>query len=159
MRKKKTYKKLYLKILKFGQIKVDKGLSYNDLKRELIQKGYDFDNDCIELAVKQWFYDSFHHIGADDNPYSNINDLNNHLDCNFILKGESCLKLLSYETSRNSWRNGLIAIGLSLTAISIAIYVNFVKSNSNHDNKKHYTRTNCTKDLIIKKTIYYQVNN
>ena len=128
MAQKKSYKKLYLTILRIGQDKVHEGVSFNELKAELIKRGYDFDNDCIGLSVKQWFYESFHHTGADDNPYSSVQDLDNHLDCSFILKGESCLKLLGYETSKNSWRNGIIAITLSLLAISIAIYINFFKA-------------------------------
>lgn len=115
-------------ILRIGQDKVHEGVSFNELKAELIKRGYDFDNDCIEISVKQWFYDSFHHTGADDNPYNSVNDLENHLDCSFILKGESCLKLLSYETSRNSWRNGIVAITLSLIAVSVTIYINFVRT-------------------------------
>jgi len=136
MVKKKSYKKLYLTILRIGQDKVHEGVSYNQLKAELVKKGYDFDNDCIELSVKQWFYESFHHTGADNNPYSSVEDLNKHLDCSFILKGESCLKLLGYETSRNSWRNGIIAITLSLFAISIAIYINFFKAQNTANNDK-----------------------
>src|SRR6266496_2104360 len=124
MAKKSSYKKLYLAILKIGQEKVHEGLSYNHLKEILIKRGYPFDNDCIELSVKQWFYDSFHHIGADDNPYITIRDLENHLDCNFILKGESCLKLIGYQTSKNSWRNGIIAIIISFLAIAYTIWHN-----------------------------------
>lgn len=107
------YKKLYLDILMIGQNSVNTGLSFNDLKCKLEQKGYDFKNDCIELAVKQWFYDSFHHRGADDNEYKTIEDLDNHLDCNFILKGESCLKLISY---RASWFSMMTARFASVPA-------------------------------------------
>ncbi len=70
--------------------------------------------DCIEIAVRQWFYDSFHHEGADDNPYNEPDDLLNHADCNFVLKGEACLKLISYDNTIRSQRVAYIALIISL---------------------------------------------
>lgn len=119
---KHRYKKLYLDILKIGQNSVNTGLSFNDLKCKLEQKGYDFKNDCIELAAKQWFYDSFHHRGADDNEYKTIEHLDSHLDCNFILKGESCLKLISYRTSWFSMMTARFALGISLCAFLVGFW-------------------------------------
>jgi len=155
MAKPKSYKKLYLRILRIGVNRVHEGVTYNELKAELVKQGYDFENDCIELSVKQWFYDSFNHTGADDNPYTSVKDLENHLDCSFILKGESCLKLLSYETSRNSWRNGIAAITLSLIAVSVAIYINFWRSpatkmdNTKGTNSTELEALNRKVDILI----------
>jgi len=118
----KTYKTLYLAMLEVGQEKVQDGVSYNEIKALLSKERYDFENDCVELAVKQWFYDSFHHRGADDNPLLDVRDLDRHLDCKFILKGESCLKLLSYQTSRNSVRVGVIAALISMMAVGLTIW-------------------------------------
>jgi hypothetical protein len=119
---KKTYKELYLSMLEIGQERVHEGVSYNQMRETLVRKGYKFDNDCIELAVKQWFYDSFHHTGADDNPFLSVKDLDNHLHCSFILKGESCLKLLDYQTSSNGVRVGFIALFISVVAVAFTIY-------------------------------------
>ena len=90
---------LYIKILRIGQTLIDTGVSYNSLKKLLEKEGYNFENSCIELAVKQWFYDSFHHKGKDGKLIS-LEDLDNHLDCNFILKGDSGLKLADHDTSK-----------------------------------------------------------
>jgi hypothetical protein len=128
-KRKTTYDKLYLTILKIGQKKVHSGLSYNQLKKILIDKGYDFDNTCIELSVKQWFYDSFHHISSHEE-LKTAHDIDGHADCAFILKGESCLKLLSYKTSRYSFRNGIIALIVSFTAVSYTIVHNTIKDKS-----------------------------
>jgi hypothetical protein len=123
------YKRLYLDILKIGQNSVNTGLSFNDLKCKLEQKGYDFKNDCIELAVKQWFYDSFHHRGADDNQYKTIEDLDNHLDCNYNLKGESCLKLISYRASWFSMMTARFALAISFGAFIVGFWNLNLKMN------------------------------
>lgn len=49
----KTYKTLYLAMLEVGQEKVQDGVSYNEIKSLLSKERYDFENDCVELAVKQ----------------------------------------------------------------------------------------------------------
>lgn len=118
----KSYDRLYLDILKIGRKKVGEGLSYNELKDLLIKKGYDFENDCIDLAVRQWFCDSFCHQGQEDNPYNSILDLNNHLDCNFILKGDASLRLIEYDTSKRSKWVAIISLGVALFAIGITIF-------------------------------------
>lgn len=133
--KKRKYNNLYLDILELGQGKVEEGLSFNELKKKLSEKGYDFENDCIELAVKQWFYDSFHHISA-DKEVKNAHDVDNHLDCNFILKGESCLKLISYKTSRFSFRNGLIAISISFLVMTYTIIRNVIQDTKKEESKQ-----------------------
>lgn len=118
----KSYDKLYLDILKIGRKKVGEGLSYNNLKKDLIKKGYDFNNDCIELSVKQWFSDSFCHQGQEDNPYNSILDLDNHLDCNFILKGDPSLRLIEYDTSKRSKRVAILSLAVALFAIGITLF-------------------------------------
>ncbi len=55
-KKTKNYDRLYLDILSTGMSRLATGLNYNDLKKLLEKKGYDFNNDCIEIATKQWFY-------------------------------------------------------------------------------------------------------
>jgi hypothetical protein len=116
------YDELYLNILRIGQSRVDTGLSYDNLRIELIKQGYDFENDCIELAVKQWFYDSFYHRGKEDNPYNCVEDLEKHLDCSFILKGDSCLRLIEYDKAHKSNLAGWISLILSLLAIFYSIF-------------------------------------
>ena len=126
--KPKTYDKLYLRILQIGQSKLGEGLSYNDLTDILEKDGYDFSNDCIELAVKHWFYESFFHVGGDDNPYLCFTDLENHKDCGFVLKGEHCLVLLEHNTSNRNINIAWIAIvltfiGLGFTAYQTKLYL------------------------------------
>jgi len=124
---KKNYDELYLQIIKIGRSRVNEGLSYNDLISELKCRGYDIKNDCVELAVKQWFYQSFNHYGADDNPYTCVKDLDNHQDCQFILNGDACLRLIEYDTSRKSTIAGYISLILALIAIWYTVW---------HDSKK-----------------------
>ncbi|KAA6332905.1 hypothetical protein EZS27_018636 [termite gut metagenome] len=132
----KNYDSLYLEILKIGIEKVNDGLSFNQLKNKLEKKGYDFENDCIELAVKQWFVDNFIHyeiidekIGGDIKEtilemVDNIGKLENgHLDCNFILKGTACLALLQHKNARNSLHYTFGAFAVALIALIISILV------------------------------------
>ena len=98
-----AYEKLYIDILKIGSKFVNRGISYNELQAILSEKGYDFSLAGIEPAVKQWFFDSFHHTGPDDRPCKHVSDLDKyeHLDCHFMLKGAYCLKLVDHEISQS----------------------------------------------------------
>ncbi len=111
-----TYKKLYTDILKIGVEKLNTGLSYSVLIEELKKKGYNFDNDCIEIAVKQWFFDCFHHKTATDK-IETLHDIDNHLYCNWILKGESCLVLIEHNTSKRNLKIAMIAIIISIVSL------------------------------------------
>jgi hypothetical protein len=133
--KKDKYNELYLDILKIGQESVHTGLSYNKLKCKLELKGYDFENDCIELAVKQWFYDCFHHRGQEDIKCESIDDLEQHLECNFILKGESCLKLIGYRASWYSMMTARIALLISFGAFVIGAWNLSLKMQEDKQNE------------------------
>lgn len=119
---KKNYDSLYLDILRIGRSKVSEGLSYNVLKELLQSKGYDFENDCIELAVKQWFIDSFTHYDQDLEPFQELKDLDEHLNCNFILKGESALTILEYETSKRNIKIAFYSLTVAMLSLIYPIY-------------------------------------
>jgi len=116
-----SYDDLYIDILKIGRQNVTTGLSYNTLKTQLVKKGYDFSNDCIELAVKQWFYDSFHHKGENFEAITTL-ELDKHLDCNFIMKGDACLKLTGYETSKRNVKLMIASVVIAVVAILISLF-------------------------------------
>ncbi|MCD0467018.1 hypothetical protein [Flavobacterium sp. ENC] len=120
-----VYDSLYLDILKIGRANVESGLSFIRLREKLEQEGYDFSNYYIEVAVKTWFYDTFHHALSDHGPIE-YHELDSHLECNFVMKGDACLKLISYNNS--SFNNKLtlysvILAGIALIASIIAIIV------------------------------------
>jgi len=117
----KNYDHLYLNILKIGQDKAESGLSYDELKTELTSQGYDFENDCIELAVKQWYFDSFYHAACYEK-YESWEDLDNHTGCHCIMKGQSCLTLLDYENSKRSNNIGWFALTISVLAVLYAVF-------------------------------------
>ena len=142
---------LYVKILRMGQTFIDTGISYNSLKSLLEKDGYDFSNNCIEIAVKQWFFDSFHHKGVDGKLVS-IEDLENHLNCNFILKGDAGLKLADHDTSKmnlNIARKAMIISIIVLCATILQpIMAKFFSDDKNVSDAKN-------KDItIIRDTIY-----
>lgn len=113
---KKNYKKLYLHILEIGVEQLDTGLTYEELKCLLEKKGYNFSNNCIEIAVKQWFFDCFHHKTSND-AIDNIDDIDDHLECSWILKGESCLILTEYKASSRNLNIAIIAIIISVVSL------------------------------------------
>ena len=120
-KKKKNYADLYLDILKIGVDKAEIGLTFEELLDELYYKGYDTENDCIILAVKQWFYESFHHRGVEDNPYNSYEDLDRHKDCSFILNGDSCLRLIEYDKTKNSTNAGWFSLVISVLSILFTV--------------------------------------
>ena len=118
--RKKSYDSLYIDILKIGKKRIDDGLSYNDLIIKLKKKGYDLSgkNSCVELATRQWFFDTFHHRDKKDKE-PDFESFKWHLDCNFIMKGEACLKLIDHKISK---RNILAAWIAAVIALSALIY-------------------------------------
>ncbi len=124
----KVYDALYLDILIIGRANVETGLSYTILRKQLEKKGYDFNNEYVDTAVKVWYYDSFHHAEAS---HGNIEfeDLDNHLNCNFVMKGDACLKLLSHKKSELNNKLTLYSVvlaGIALVSSVIAIIVSLI---------------------------------
>ena len=144
--KSKSYDKLYLRILNIGNEKLKTGLSYNELITQLKEEGYDIqNNDCFELAIQKWFYDSFNHISADD--YKEFKDLKEHYECRFILNGNSSLKLIEHKTSRRSLWVAIIALVISVLSIFFSVWSNKPMAVYNHKEKKVKVEKKKTNDL------------
>jgi hypothetical protein len=128
---------------------VNKGLSYTTLKLELENKGYDFNNSCVELAVKQWFVDNFNHyphrkengnieseiVYIDEINVNDIITLEKHLECNFILSGQACLTLLECKNVKHTLMCTIIAIIIAFIAIIqplISHILDYVYKNYNY---------------------------
>jgi hypothetical protein len=128
---KKSYKKLYLNILKIAIYKADGGLSYKELVLKLTKKGYDISNDCIEKAVKHWFVDSFEHYDDTENGTKLIKidtlELEKHKECNCILKGKACLDFLEYQNAKATLNATIIAMIIAIVAIILGLWdkINF----------------------------------
>lgn len=120
---------LYAKILRIGQTFIDTGVSYNKVKTLLENEGYVFENSCIEIAVKLWFFDSFHHKGEDGKQVE-FEDLDNHLDCNFILKGDAGFKLADHDTSKMNLSIARKAMIISIMAFLASILIPFLIGNN-----------------------------
>lgn len=93
----------YFRVLKIGSECLECGISFNQLKKRLEEEGYSFDG-CLENCLREWFYMSFFHEEAHckQGGHTNVSELNRHLDCNFVLKAESCMKLLTFIESENN---------------------------------------------------------
>lgn len=126
-----TYDDLYLTILKIGRMRIEGGLSYTDLCEELKNIDYDLENDCIELAIKNWFLHSFIHYDEKNKEFKAgvLSDLDKHKECNFILSGKSCLTLIEYENSIRNIRYAKIAMCIALVSVFItflSVIVNYL---------------------------------
>jgi hypothetical protein len=98
--------KLFLRILQIGRDNISGGLRFCDLTEQLTKEGYAI-NSCTNRTLREWFYTSFFHEEAhcdkgNPNSYNDVSKLDEHRCCHFILKGDSCMKLLQYEESENS---------------------------------------------------------
>lgn len=124
-----NYDNLYIDVLKIGRKTAKDGLSYETLKQELTSKNYDFSCDCIELAIKQWFFDNFHHKGTDKKPVD-FDSFESHLTCNFIMKGDACLKLIDYENSKRNIWIAFISMFLAVISIAFSIYTSNSSTNT-----------------------------
>lgn len=94
---------IYKRVLKIGSECLECGISFNDLKQRLKDEDFDVENECLNRCLREWFFNSFFHeetICSHGN--SSIKDLDKHLTCNFILKAETCLRILSYEEADKS---------------------------------------------------------
>lgn len=101
-----TPENIYRRVLEIGSECLTCGISFNQLKERLTDEGYQFDDGgCLERCLREWFFNSFFHeeMACKHGTY-NFNELNKHLTCNFIMKSDTCLKILSYQESEKSNR-------------------------------------------------------
>ncbi|MBK9378150.1 MAG: hypothetical protein IPM86_07865 [Saprospiraceae bacterium] len=95
--------KLYLRILQLGRENLTNGLKFNSLISTLQQEGYTINN-CTNRSIREWFYNSFFHEEAhcQNGNFNNVQELDNHKNCGFVLKADTCMKLLQFEESEKS---------------------------------------------------------
>lgn len=94
---------IYKRVLEIGSEYLECGISFNTLKERLKEEDFDVDNTCLNRCLREWFFSSFFHEETVCNHgNSSIKDLDKHLGCNFILKAETCLRILSYEEAEKS---------------------------------------------------------
>jgi len=94
---------IYQRVLAIGSECLECGISFNRLKQRLKEEGFDVDNECLNRCLREWFYNSFFHEEAKCNKGEyKIEELDKHLTCNFILKAETCLRILSYEEAEKA---------------------------------------------------------
>lgn len=99
-----TPENIYRRVLEIGSECLTCGISFNELKERLIDEGYQFDDGgCLERCLREWFFNSFFHeeMACKHGTY-NFNELNKHLTCNFIMKSDSCMKLLTFKEAENN---------------------------------------------------------
>ncbi len=129
-KKAKTYADLYLRILQIGKERLQSGITYNELYNQLKQEDFDCGNDCIDLAVKHWFVESFFHVSNDIEIYTGINNIDQHKDCHFVLRGEHSLTLLDHQKSKNNLKIACIAVAIAFIGVVASIVQTEIALNS-----------------------------
>ena len=118
----RNFDSLYLTMLEIGQSKVETGITYHELIFELQKRGYNIQSGCIELAIKHWFFNAFFHKADKDCPLTTLEDLDTHLGCDFILKGETSLLLLEHQNTKRTLNLARNAIYVGVIAAIITFF-------------------------------------
>ena len=119
-----TPENIYRRVLEIGSECLTCGISFNELKERLTDEGYQFDDGgCLERCLREWFFNSFFHeeMACKHGTY-NFNELNKHLTCNFIMKSDSCMKLLTFKEAEDN----KLATENNLKSVKIANRIAFV---------------------------------
>jgi hypothetical protein len=94
---------IYKRVLEIGSECLECGISFNELKERLKKEEFEIENECLDRCLREWFFNSFFHeemVCKHGN--MTIHTLKDHYSCNFILKAETCLRILSYEEAEKS---------------------------------------------------------
>src|SRR5690606_22353908 len=79
------------------------GISFNQLKERLKEENFDVENSCLDRCLREWFHNSFFHEEATcSHGTSSIHSLKEHIDCTYILKAETSLRILSFQEAEKS---------------------------------------------------------
>lgn len=130
---------IYIKTLEIGVENINKGISYNEVKKEIGSLVPEF-----ETAYINWFYNNFYNKIAWKRimlePLDRYIDLNNFNECNnqiAYLTGDGHLKYIEYlelkearKSAKRAYVMALIAIVISAIAASTSI-VGVIKSHYN----------------------------
>jgi hypothetical protein len=122
---------IYKRVLEIGSDCITCGISFNELYHKLkYHENFNFDkNGCLERCLREWFWTSFFHEEAhceNKDSKDDITKLNKHLDCKFILRAESCMKLLTFKESEQNERTAKATEKSTNNALKIARISNFI---------------------------------
>jgi hypothetical protein len=143
---------IYKRVLEIGSECITCGISFNDLFNRLKSEHFEFDeNGCLERCLREWFWNSFFHEEAHckhKDSQDDIKQLNEHLTCKFILRAESCMKLLTFKESEQNQStaeinfatakksNNVAIIGLIIAILTLG-YSLYKDHNDNIGQEKH----------------------
>lgn len=131
--KPKSPEDIYKRVLEIGSECLTCGISYNGLIQRLKAENFEFDNGgCLERCVREWFWNSFFHEEAHcqhENSKDDIKKLDEHLNCNFTMRSDSCMKLLSFkeaelnrESSDKNFKSAKISNRVALIGLSVSFF-------------------------------------
>ncbi|MBW6534916.1 MAG: hypothetical protein K0B11_07905 [Mariniphaga sp.] len=131
---------IYIRSLEIGINSFPNGISYNNLKKQLINEKYQIEDDFEEYFLN-WFFENFYErtqfpyyhgirYGNNFRKKKDIDEIYKNRKC--ILSAKSYFNFLEYvelietkKSSKQANRNALIAIILTLLALIISIWSNF----------------------------------
>ena len=124
---------IYKRVLEIGSECITCGISFNDLYQRLQHEGFEFDEGgCLKRCLREWFWCSFFHEEAHCNNKGKIDvrELDNHLGCNFILKAESCMKLLTFKEAENNVKTASENASIAQRSNNVALIALAISKNS-----------------------------
>lgn len=132
-------KNIYIRSLEVGVENIEAGISYFEMKDKLINEGFPFSGTFEEYFINWFFKNFFEHsqypyyhgtrYGDNYRKLKDISDQSKNTKC--IISSEACFDLIDYQelievkkSSKQSNRNALIAIVLTLLALLVSIISN-----------------------------------
>lgn len=110
---------LYIDVLKFGKLKIQKGATFKGLKDHLKYIGYKYETEENEKHWQRLFYDTF--SGLDGKTVACLDSESREETLSFM-KIDAYFRLLEHEELKNARNSSLWATILAIIAIVLSIY-------------------------------------
>ncbi len=159
----KSPEDIYKRVLEIGSECLTCGISYNTLIHRLREENFEFDSGgCLERCVREWFWNSFFHEEAHcqhENSKDDIKKLDEHLKCNFTMRSDSCMKLLSFReaelnraSSEKNFKSANIANRVALIGLFISIVTLGYSLRKDYNDEKEQKKELSEIKLLLKES-------
>ena len=120
-------KNIYIAALEIGEINIEKGISFNELKLKLQNRGFHFNKE-FELSFLLWYYENFYvekiteYMSNDGarRAFYHGSKYNNYKDSKGIVTGQAMMNLLEYQELKEARDSSKKAHKIAIAAIIIS---------------------------------------
>lgn len=142
---------LYRRVLEIGSECITCGISFNSLYTDLVNENFDLENGCLKRCLREWFWNSFFHeeVHCNSGTYDKLSDLDKHANCKFVLRSESCMKLLTFRDTETNYKSIKLSNRTALIGLLVAILtLCYSLWKDNGDNLEQEKRYQVIKELL-----------